>query len=361
MSNPTRFRTLYTTTAILVIGMALRVPARAQDAGKPATQLETVADINGMYQKEMGDIERRRLERLATLASKQAKDEANRTYETYFRAAIAANLFAEAEPVAGRVLRSKETASRVILLADVVKIMAEVGRGAYDESLASLTSALEEPDRARARLAGEVPHSLPPDSQLTLLDVYFQRLTQGGQFAIAKKAFGMVRDRSTNPAVKAFAVSRLARLDLVGKSAPPISGTDVDGHPVKLADYHGNVVLVVFWASWCLNNAEEVARLDAAYNAYRDRGLRIVGINLDSLQDGGRVSDGVRSVVRHFLVDYNVRWPNLISGQGDQDYSRAYAVSEIPANVLIGRDGTVIQLDLTGSNLEKAVAQAVGR
>ena len=63
------------------------------------------------------------------MAGKQAKDEANRTYETYFRAAIAANLFAEAEPVAERVLRSKETASSVILLADLVKIMAEVGRG----------------------------------------------------------------------------------------------------------------------------------------------------------------------------------------------------------------------------------------
>jgi peroxiredoxin len=308
----------------------------------------------------LGEIERRRLERLATLAGKQGKDEANQTYETYFRAAIAANLFAEAEPVANRVLRSKETASRVILLADLVKIMAEVGRGAYDESLASLTSALGEPDRGRAGQA-EVPHPLPLDSRLLLLDAYFQRLTQGGQFAIARKAFSMVRDRSTDPAVKAFADTRLARLDLVGKPAPPISGTDVDGHPIKLADFHGNVVLVVFWASWCLNNAEEVARLDAVYDAYRDRGLRIVGINLDSLQDGGKISDGVRSVARHFLVEHNVRWPNLISGQGDQDYSRAYAVSEIPANVLIGRDGTVIHLDLTRSNLEKAVDHAVGR
>jgi hypothetical protein len=36
-------------------------------------------------------------------------------------------------------------------------------------------------------------------------------------------------------------------------------------------------------------------------------------------------------------------------------------VTQIPANVLIGRDGTVIHLDLTRSNLEAAVEKAVGR
>jgi hypothetical protein len=39
----------------------------------------------------------------------------------------------------------------------------------------------------------------------------------------------------------------------------------------------------------------------------------------------------------------------------------AYGVTEIPANVLIGRDGTVVNLDLTRPNLEAAVAKAVGR
>jgi hypothetical protein len=92
-----------------------------------------------------------------------------------------------------------------------------------------------------------------------------------------------------------------------------------------------------------------------------NRGLRILGINLDSLDVGGKTPDAVRPAVRHFLVEYNVRWPNLINGSGNQDYARAYAVSEIPANVLIGRDGTVNQLDLTRSNLEKAVIRALGQ
>ncbi len=91
--------------------------------------------------------------RLAALAGKQAKEEANKTYQSYFQAAIAANLFAEAEPVADRVLQSKEASPNVVLLADVAKVMAQIGRGAYEESLASLASMLDESDSAPRPLA----------------------------------------------------------------------------------------------------------------------------------------------------------------------------------------------------------------
>src|SRR5262249_22669044 len=151
-------------------------------------------------------------------------------------------------------------------------------------------------------------------------------LEQGGQFAIARKAFALVRDRATDPAIKEFASSRLARLDLVGKPAPPMIGSDADGRPFRLADLHGEVVLVVFWATWCLPNAEEVSQLQAVSAAYHGRGLRIVGINLDTLQDAGKSADVVRPVVRRFLLEHNISWPNLINGSGEQDFARSYAV-----------------------------------
>ena len=56
--------------------------------------------------------------------------------------------------------------------------------------------------------------------------------------------------------------------------------------------------------------------------------------------------------IRRFLLDHNVRWPNLINGTGAHDYAKAYGVTEIPTNVLIGRDGNVIHLDLSRKNLE---------
>ena len=93
---------------------------------------------------------------------------------------------------------------------------------------------------------------------------------------------------------------------------------------------------MVFWASWCLPNAAEVAWLDEVYETHRDRGFRIVGINLDALQNGGIKVETVMPNIRRFLLEHNVRWPNLINGAGAHDYAMAYGVSEIPTNTLIG-------------------------
>ena len=98
-----RLRTLTLTGAILTVATAFPSGGWAQqsarvDSGKATTEPDSVAAIDGLYRKELDDIERRRLERLAALAGRQSGNEANQTYALYFRAAIAANLFAEAGP-----------------------------------------------------------------------------------------------------------------------------------------------------------------------------------------------------------------------------------------------------------------------
>ncbi len=153
----------------------------------------------------------------------------------------------------------------------------------------------------------------------------------------------------------------LNQLDMIGKPAPAIQGTDLSGKPVDSAALKGNVVLVVFWASWCVPSSTEIAWLDKAYNDYQARGFRILGINLDLLQKDGPKLETVMPNIKRFLIDHNVRWPNLVNGTGAQDYAAAYGVAEIPTNVLIGRDGNVIHLDLSRKNLESVVTRALGR
>ncbi len=129
---------------------------------------------------------------------------------------------------------------------------------------------------------------------------------------------------------------------------------------MSLAGLKGNVVLVVFWASWCLPSSAEVAALDQVFGTYKDRGFRVVGINVDTLQGDRPKLETVLPNVRRFLLDNNVRWPNLINGTGTNDYAKAYGVVDIPSNVLIGRDGTVIHRDLSPrKNLASVVAKAV--
>jgi peroxiredoxin len=320
---------------------------------------ETLQTINDDYNRTLLQIEKQRLDRLGQLAARQTPRDAAETYETLFRLAIANNLFVEAEPAAQRILKAAGSPSPTVrFLAHTIKIIAAADRGAYDESLADLRKHIgpgSEPD-GKAEASAVV---LDTPSLLAILGAYYQRLVQGGRFDVARKAFQLIHDETSNPAVKEFCSGRLNQLSLVGKPAPPIQGTDVDGKPLNLADLKGNVVLVVFWASWCIPNAAEIAWLDELYNTYRHRGFRIVGINLDTLQSGDPKLEVVMPNIRRFLMDHNVRWPNLINGAGANDHAKAYGVTEIPSNVLIGPDGTVIHVDLSRKNLGPVVAKAL--
>jgi peroxiredoxin len=326
----------------------------------PAAAGQSIQTINDEYNRQLLQLERQRLDRLGQLAAGQAPKDAAETYEMLFRLAIANNLFAEAEPAAERVLKSAGPAPVVRFLAETINLIAAADRGAYDESLADL----------RRLIGGEPEHARPAEAATAVLDTpsllmictaYYQRLVQGDRFDVARKAFQLVGAETRNPAVKEFCAGRLGQLDLVGKPAPPIQGTDLDGKPVGLAALKGDVVLVVFWASWCLPSAAEIAWLDQVYEAQRHRGFRILGINVDTLQSGAPRLEAVLPNIRRFLVEQNVRWPNLINGPGPQDYARAFGVTEIPTNFLIGRDGTVVHLDLSRKNLARVVAQAVAQ
>ena len=195
---------------------------------------------------------------------------------------------------------------------------------------------------------------------MAICDAYYQRLVHGDQLEIARKAFQLLREHVRTPALVEFVSSRLKRLDLVGKPAPAIQGTDIDGKPFNLGDARGKVVLVVFWGSWCLPSAAEIEGFQQVAESYRARGFQVVGINLDSLQDGGQKLETVMPNIRHFLLDHNVRWPTLINGLGEKDYAKEYGVTEIPANFLIARDGTVAHIDLVNRNLEPVIARVVG-
>jgi peroxiredoxin len=350
-------------------GAALGSRGAQDEPGRPrskavqpaAAASETLESIHADYNRKLLELERQRLERLAQLAARQAPRDAAETYETLFRLAIANNLFSDAETPAEQVLKSASSPSPVVLfLAQTINIIAEADRGAYDESLASLRRAIA--DQAQRNPPAAAPTALlDTPSLLALCGAYYQRLLQGNRFDIARKAFQLVTEDTSNPAVKEFCAARLNRLNMVGQPAPPINGTDIDGKPVSLSNLQGNVVLVVFWASWCMPNSAEITWLDHVYEAYRRRGFHILGMNLDVVQNGGMKLEVVMPNIRRFLVDHNVRWPNLVNGTGPNDYAKAYGVTEIPANFLIGRDGTIVHLDLSRKNLERAVARAVAQ
>jgi thiol-disulfide isomerase/thioredoxin len=326
---------------------------------RPANADDPIQAIDDDYNRELLELGRRRLERLGRLAAGQKPAEAAATYERLFRLAIADDLFRDAEAAAGKVVEQGTPSPTTDALAHLVKIIAEADRGAFEQSLQSLRQAVTE--SAADRPANPARAALAPGEVIGICEAYYQRLVEGNQFPVAREAFRLVLEKPYRPAVKDFLASRLKRIELVGKPAPPIQGTDLDGKEFNLAGEKGKAVLVVFWASWCQPSAAQVTWIEQVEKAYHEKGLRVVGINLDTQEDGGQKLETVLPNIRRFLLDYNVPWPTLVNASGDHDYAAAYGISDIPANVLVGRDGTVVQIDLSQRNLEPVVSRLLER
>ena len=331
---------------------------RTARSSGPAGAVETIQSIDDAYNRQLLQIERQRLEQLGLLAARQQPALAAATYERLFRLAIAGDLFRDAEAAAAKVVEQGTPSTTTDALAHLVKIIAEVERGAFEQSLQSLRRAIAE--TAQDKPATEARAALAPAEVIEICELYYQRLVEANQFPIAREAFQLVLKQPYNPAVKDFLAGRLKRIELVGKPAPPIQGTDLDGKMFNLADEKGKVVLVVFWASWNLPGAAQVSWLEQVESACQKRGLRVVGINLDAHSESGQKLETVLPNIRRFLLDYNIPWPTLVNGSGEHDYAKAYGIADIPANVLIGRDGSVVQIDLSRRNLEAVISRQLG-
>jgi len=113
-------------------------------------------------------------------------------------------------------------------------------------------------------------------------------------------------------------------------SAPDVRLTMLEGKPLSFNELKGKVVLVNFWATWCLPCQWEMPLMDKLYQAYRAKGFVIVAISLD--REGAAV---VESFVKERKLTYPVVLDPTLQG------ARQFGVRGIPATFLIGPDGFI--------------------
>ena len=118
---------------------------------------------------------------------------------------------------------------------------------------------------------------------------------------------------------------------LPGKEAPAFTLESFDGGPVSLSDFKGQPVIINFWASWCVPCRQEAPALEAVWQALRDDGLVVVGIN----QPRSDPEDQARA----FLAEFGVTYPNVFDTLGFMGID--YGVSGIPVTFFVDREGIV--------------------
>lgn len=362
MTRSSWFRAPATFVVVLVPALCASQARATQDApgaAQPQPGKLTLESINEQYLAELTELETRRLKRLEKLAESSSGEEQLNASIALFQGALASGHYGPVEAAAERVVKTGHAEPAVVYLASLVNILAEIDRGAYDESLQSLSDAVK---AAKVERDGQTASMiLPQDTRLLLAETYYQKLIQADQFEVAAKACRLIAENSPDEAIRAYAANRLARLERIGKPAPVFRGTDIDGKPFNSADLKANVVLVLFWASWCLPSGQEADHVEQLYEAYRGQGFRVVGINLDAEHEAGEDRARIEADVRRFLIDHHVQFPNLINGKGEQDYAKLFGVTDIPTNFLIDKDGTIVHVDLTFSNLENVLQKTLAR
>ena len=121
----------------------------------------------------------------------------------------------------------------------------------------------------------------------------------------------------------------LAADSLLNKKAPEFAVNDFSGQTLRLASFHGKVVLLNFWATWCAPCQVEMPVFADWQERYRPQGFEVIGISMD---DDAAVA---RRLVKRLKLNYP-------TAMGDERLGALYGgVLGLPLTFLIDRNGVI--------------------
>jgi peroxiredoxin len=126
-----------------------------------------------------------------------------------------------------------------------------------------------------------------------------------------------------------LAATGLAAMAAEGTSAPDFALASTAGSNYRLSEYRGEVVALVFWASWCGDCRRELERFERLRRTYGNVGFTVLGVNLDNEPGQAAALAGAAGIGYPVLIDEG------------KDVSKSYRADDLPLIVLIDRHGAI--------------------
>ena len=113
------------------------------------------------------------------------------------------------------------------------------------------------------------------------------------------------------------------------RPAPDFNLPQLNGQTLQLSSYRGKVVLLDFWATWCVPCRAEIPHFVELQQKYGDRGLQIIGVSMDDSPEP----------VRDFYQQFHMNYPVVM---GTAKTGELYGgVLGLPIAFVIGKDGLI--------------------
>ena len=236
----------------------------------------------------------------------------------------------------------------------------EVKRASVSEGglLALLTAAAPD-DAAKMKAVDEFIAFAPKDERGAELLTMLSRMPSfrpRRSYKALKALYQRIGDQYPGSRSAELRRGSLRRLDAVGKPFDLEFIEAISGSQVSMKDLRGKAVVIDFWSTSCSACVAEMPKMKKLYAEFKEKGLEIIGVNLDAPKE-----DGGLDKLKEFVKKEGIPWPQYYQGDGwHSAFSTSWGIHFLPAVFVVDQEGKLYSVEARGK-LETMIPKLLNR